>query len=102
MKQRVIQVRGLRETQAPPFSLNIKNSETCRLIQELADATGETMTAAVTQAVRERLERLRGERGGSLADRLVAIGKDCAARLGGEYRALDHDAMLYDAKGLPQ
>jgi antitoxin VapB len=87
---------------APPFSLNIKNAETCRLIHELAETTGESMTAAVTQAVRERLDRIRAQRGGNLADRLVAIGRDCAMRLGEEYRSEDHDALLYDEKGLPR
>jgi hypothetical protein len=37
-----------------------------------------------------------------LAERLLAIGRDCAARFGPEYRAIDHDAALYDAKGLPR
>jgi len=60
-------------------SLNIKNEETHRLAQELARLTGESMTAAVTEALRERLERVRRERAAGLADRLLAIGKDCAA-----------------------
>ena len=60
-------------------SLNIKNEETHRLAQELARLTGESMTAAVTEALRERLERVRRERATGLADRLLAIGKDCAA-----------------------
>ena len=28
--------------------------------------------------------------------------RDCAERLGPEYRSLDHDAVLYDEKGLPK
>ena len=84
------------------MSLNIKNPEACRLIEQLADATGETMTGAVKTAVRERLDRLRQQDTGSLADRLLAIGRDCAKRLGPEYRALGHDALLYDDKGMPR
>jgi antitoxin VapB len=84
------------------MSLNIKNSEACQLIQELAELTGESLTGAVTTAVRERLVRLREQRKGSLADRLLAIGRDCAKRLGKDYRELDHDALLYDEKGLPR
>jgi antitoxin VapB len=83
-------------------SLNIKNPETCRLIEALAEATGETMTGAVTIAVRERLERVRRQKTGSLAERLMAIGRECAERFGPEYRALDHDALLYDENGLPR
>lgn len=41
------------------MALNIKNSETYRLAQELAEQTGETLTEAVTVAVRERLASLR-------------------------------------------
>lgn len=37
-----------------------------------------------------------------LADRLIEIGRDCAARLGDEYRQRDHDRLLYDDKGLPR
>jgi antitoxin VapB len=84
------------------MSLNIKNPQACRLIQELADATGETMTGAVAAAVRERLDRVRQNGEAGLAEKLLAIGRDCAARLGPEYRALDHDALLYDERGLPR
>jgi antitoxin VapB len=38
-------------------SLNIKNEETHRLARELAQRNGETVTMAVTIALRERLER---------------------------------------------
>ncbi|HEU0216850.1 MAG TPA: type II toxin-antitoxin system VapB family antitoxin [Stellaceae bacterium] len=85
------------------MSLNIKNREACRLIEELAEETGETMTGAVTVAVRERLERIRRQsHRGSLAETIMAIGRDCARRIGPEYRALDHDALLYDENGLPR
>ena len=45
------------------MSLNIKNEETCRLAGELAHLTGETMTGAITVALRERLEREGRQRG---------------------------------------
>ena len=82
--------------------LNIKNEETHRLVQELAALTGESMTAAVTEAVRQRLDRVRRDRGASLADRLVAIGKDCAAHLKEPFRSADHGDLLYDERGLPR
>ena len=84
------------------MGLNIKNDETCRLVEELAKLTGETLTGAVTQAVRERLDRLHRERGGRLADRLLLIGKDCAARLKEPFRSADHGDLLYDRRGLPR
>jgi antitoxin VapB len=83
-------------------SLNIKNDETHRLAEELSRLTGESLTAAVTVAVRERLERVRREAGKSLTDRLVAIGKDCAPRLKQPFRSVDHGELLYDELGLPR
>ena len=44
----------------------------------------------------------RGPHVPSLAERLVEIGRDCARRIGPEYRALDHDALLYDKDGPPR
>ncbi len=84
------------------MSLNIKNPETHRLARELADMTGDSLTGAVTEAVRQRLERVRREQAVSLADRLLAIGRDCAARLPEPYRSADHADLLYGDDGLPR
>ena len=84
------------------MGLNIKDKETHRLAGELARLTGESMTTAVTIAVRERLDRVRREQSRCLADRLLAIGKDCAARLKEPWRSADHGDHLYDDRGLPQ
>ncbi len=84
------------------MGLNIKSEEAHRLVRELARLTGESMTAAVTEAVRERLERIRRERGASLAERLLAIGRDCAAHLAESLRSADHGDLLYDERGLPR
>jgi antitoxin VapB len=84
------------------MGLNIKNDETYRLVEELSRLTGESLTAAITVAVRERLERIRNERRISLADRLLAIGKDCAPRLKEPFRSADHGELLYDERGLPR
>ena len=85
------------------MSLHIKNSQTDRLVRELARRTGESMTGAVDQAVRERLERLRAARGAPrLAEKLVKIGKECASHLNEPYRSTDHGDLLYDEKGLPK
>jgi len=64
--------------------------------------TGESMTVAVTTAVRERLDRVRREQGASLANRLLEIGQDCAKRLKERFRSADHDELLYDDRGLPR
>jgi antitoxin VapB len=84
------------------MSLNVKNREAHRLAEELAKLTGETMTTAVTVALRERLNRVRQERHGGLAERLLAIGRDCAAHLEEPFRSGDHGDLLYDDHGLPR
>lgn len=83
------------------MTLNIKNPEAHRLAQELAALTGESMAAAVTESVRERLARIRQQRE-PLAARLLAIGKDCAAHLKEPARSIDHGDLLYGADGLPR
>jgi antitoxin VapB len=82
--------------------MNIKNDEAQRLAHQLADLTGESLTAAITEAVRERLARERGKKGAAMAERLRKIGKECAAHLKEPYRSMDHGEMLYDEKGLPR
>jgi antitoxin VapB len=84
------------------MSMNIKNREAYRLTKQLAKLTGESLTTAVTEAVRERFDRIRRERGVDLADRLLVIGRDCAAHLKEPFRTIDHDAMLYDKQGSPR
>jgi antitoxin VapB len=86
------------------MSLNIKSEETHELTRELARLTGESLTEAVTTAVRERLERVRGERSQvrARADALLAIGRDVAGRLTDPARTLDHGDLLYDERGLPR
>ena len=62
------------------MALNIRSSEVEQLAAELARITGETKTEAVAKALRDRLARVRRDRSEvGLADRLVAIEKECAA-----------------------
>lgn len=84
------------------MALNIKNERAQKLVRELAELTGESVTGAIAEAVRERLDRVRAEHGTGLADRLLRIGKDCAAHLKEPYRTVDHGELLYNEKGLPR
>ncbi len=83
------------------MTLNIKDPEAHELARKLAEQTGESMTRAVTEALRERLARLqRSHKADSTADDLLAIGRRCAATLKG--KPVDHGALLYDDRGLPK
>ncbi|MXX11125.1 MAG: protein transcription factor [Nitrospira sp. SB0677_bin_15] len=85
------------------MGLNIKNDETCRLAGELAKLTGETMTGAITVALRERLEREKRERSAeALAGELRAIAKRCAKLMKPGPSAIEHGDLLYDEHGLPK
>jgi len=84
------------------MAMNIKNPEAQRLTAELADLTGESKTTAITESVRQRLQRVRRDRRAGLAERLLKIGEECAARLKGKSKAIDHSKLLYDEKGLPR
>lgn len=85
--------------------LNIKNAEAYRLVKELADQTGESMTQTVIESVRERLQRLRSTRESDVEDRVRRI--DQLARLIHDaappgYWDQDFDELLYDENGLPR
>lgn len=85
------------------MALNIKNEETVRLVRELADLTDESMTSAVTEAVRERLERLKqADSRSGMADRIHAIAADMRARLPDDFFDIEHGDLLYDEYGLPK
>lgn len=60
--------------------LNIKNAEADELARRLANATGESITSAVVQALREQLRRVEGRTAvPGLAADLMEIGRRCAA-----------------------
>jgi antitoxin VapB len=81
--------------------LNIKNPEARRLERKIAKRTGETMTRAIIEALRERLSRLCGvHKRETSADKLLAIGRRCAASL--KHNTLDHAALMYDERELPK
>jgi len=84
------------------MALNIRNPETEKLAEALARLTGETKTAAVTRALRDRLARLRRERAQRrLADELDEIARQCA-RLPVRDRRTPDEILGYDEDGLPR
>lgn len=82
------------------MSLNIKDPEAHRLAQAIAQATGESMTRVVTEALRERYRRLQARDGKASLEELRAIARRAAAQVKGPY--LDHADFLYDERGLPK
>jgi antitoxin VapB len=82
------------------MSLNIKDPEAHRLARRISRATGETMTRVVTEALRERLEKIERRGARASVEELLAIADRAAAHIKGPY--LDHAALLYDEHGLPK
>ena len=83
------------------MALSIRNQETERLAETLAELTGETKTAAVTKAQRDRLARLKRE--GSkraLAEELDAIAERCASLPIRDRRPAE-EIVGYDDRGVP-
>lgn len=84
------------------MALNIRNSETERLAEALSKLTGETKTEAVTNALRDRLARVRRERSQRrLADELDAIARHCASLPVLDTRRAD-EIIGYDERGVPR
>ena len=84
------------------MALNIRNAETEHLAAQLPLMTGRTKTEAVTEAIRDRLERLGRERNGrSLADELDEIGRRCAQLPVQDARPAD-EILGYDENGVPR
>lgn len=82
--------------------LNIRNPQAEELAALLAKLTGETKTQAVTQALKERVERVRRTRSKrGLADDLDEIALHCAALPVRDRRSAEQ-IIGYDEHGLPR
>jgi antitoxin VapB len=82
------------------MALSIKNPEADRLARDLANTTGESLTDAVVNALRERLERAQRQRSAGVAQRLRRLAAEV-----GEIPVIDlrhaDDIVGYDEDGLP-
>ena len=87
--------------------LNIKSEDAYALASRLAELTGESLTTAVTVALRERLEREQAARMQSddarraLIAEVLAMGRELRAHVQPGTSSADHND-LYDAHGLPR
>ena len=84
------------------MALSIKHPDADSLARELAARTGESLTDAIINALRERLRREQGRtRGPRLREEIRAIRQRCAAMAVKDYRSPD-EILGYDRQGLPR
>lgn len=85
-----------------PMAMNIKSAEAEALARKVADLTGETLTGAILNALRERLAQLDAQgRRNVLAEELDAIALRAASLPLMDPRTPDQ-ILGYDEKGLPR
>ena len=79
--------------------LNIKSEDGYRLATALSALTGESLTAAVTEALRERLDREQRAR-----DRMARLARlsALASEIRASLRPGASEAALYDTDGRPR
>ncbi len=80
------------------MQINIKSDAARALADEITKRTGETITEAVTEALKQRLKRL------TLNERLARIDqltKDISSRMEEPWKSMDHGDLLYDENGMP-
>jgi antitoxin VapB len=84
------------------MALSIKNSETERLARQVSRETGESLTEAIQQSLRERLERLSRRRRQHIATEKVAeILRRIDALPTLDDRSND-EILGYDNQGIPR
>lgn len=82
------------------MALNIRNSETEDLANELARLTGETKTEAVKKALAARLQKLKQQQDTqNLTEELNEVAEHCAKLPILDKRSAEE--ILYDENGLP-
>ena len=84
------------------MALSIRNPKAEKLARELAAESGENITQAITLALEERLERLRGRSATiDLAKEILKISKRCRMIPDQDQRSAD-EILGYDPTGVPQ
>jgi antitoxin VapB len=85
-----------------PVGLSIKNDETERLARMVAKETGESITEAIEQALRERMERLRRKRRQKVVSESIAEILRRVDALPTLDRRSEDEILGYDEHGLPR
>ncbi len=84
------------------MALSIRNAKAEKLARELAAESGENITQAVTHALEERLQRLRGRSTTmDLAEEIMKISKRCNELPDQDQRSPD-EILDYGPTGVPE
>lgn len=83
------------------MALSIRNPKAEKLAREVAAESGETITQAITNALEERLERLRGRSTATdFLEEILKISMRCSAIPDQDPRSTD-EILSYDSIGVP-
>ena len=83
------------------MALSIRNPKAEKLARELAAESGENITQAITHALEERLQRLRGRSIAiDLAEEIMKISKRCSEIPDQDQRSPD-EILAYGPTGVP-
>lgn len=82
------------------MNLNVKDPEAHRLARAIAQETGESLTQAVVEALRERHARIERRQARASVAELLAIADRAAALVRRPH--VDHADLLYGDDGLPR
>ena len=84
------------------MALSIRNPKAEKLARELAAESGENITQAITRALEERLQRLRGRSAAiDLAEEIMKISRRCSKIPDRDQRSTD-EILGYDSAGVPE
>ena len=84
------------------MALSIRNPKAEKLARELAAESGENITQAITRALEERLQRLRGRSAAiDLAEEIMKISRRCSKIPDQDQRSPD-EILGYGSKGVPE
>ncbi len=84
------------------MALSIRNEKAEKLARELAAESGENITQAITRALEERLQRLRGRsKATDLTEEILKISRRCSELPDRDRRSPD-EILGYDTTGVPE
>jgi antitoxin VapB len=81
-------------------TLNVKDPEAHQLASQIARLTGKSLTQVVTEALRDRLDKLERSKRKASLEELNEIALSISRNIKRPYE--DHATLLYDENGLPK